>query len=143
MIAVVALTDLIARLESLQVRYWEDEGRLRVSAPEGALTPDLVEALRAHKDDLLVRVTVGVTDPTGPHPLSLAQERLWFLETMGGTGAAYNVAGAVRIAGPLNADALAEAFRHVQQRQPMFGASVQQARRGAGRDAKGRAGCLG
>ena len=72
MIAVVALTDLIARLESLQVRYWEDEGRLRVSAPEGALTPDLVEALRAHKDDLLVRVTVGVTDPTGPHPLSLA-----------------------------------------------------------------------
>ncbi len=91
-----------------------------MSAPEGALTPELMEALRTHKDDLLARVQVVVTDPMGPHPLSLAQERLWFLETMGGTGAAYNVAGAVRITGALDAAALTEAFRLVQQRQPML-----------------------
>ena len=116
----MTLAALIDRLESLQVRYWEDEGRLRVSAPEGVLTPDLVEALRAHKEELLARLQVAITDPTGPHPLSLAQERLWFLETMGGTGAAYNVAGAVRIQGALDPVALTQAFTLVQQRQPML-----------------------
>lgn len=90
-----------------------------MSAPEGVLTPELVDALRVHKEALLARLQIS-TDPVGPQPLSLGQERLWFLETMGGTGAAYNVAGAVRIAGALNADALAAAFTLVQQRQPML-----------------------
>jgi amino acid adenylation domain-containing protein/FkbM family methyltransferase/non-ribosomal peptide synthase protein (TIGR01720 family) len=110
---------LIEHLESFQVRYWEDEGRLRVSAPEGVLTPALIEALRTHKDALLADLA-KVSDPVGPHPLSLAQERLWFLETMGGVGAAYNVAGAVRITGDLDGEALGAAFRLVQQRQPML-----------------------
>ncbi len=43
----------------------------------------------------------------GPAPLSFAQQRLWFLDQMAPGGAAYNVPSAVRLAGRLDAAALA------------------------------------
>ncbi len=41
-----------------------------------------------------------------PLPLSFAQERLWFLDRLGGGGAAYHIPAAVRLRGPLDAIAL-------------------------------------
>ncbi|MEW9547326.1 amino acid adenylation domain-containing protein [Nonomuraea sp. NPDC050783] len=46
-------------------------------------------------------------------PLSSAQRRLWFLHTLDGPSAAYNVPLAVRLRGPLSADALREAIADV------------------------------
>ena len=43
-------------------------------------------------------------------PLSSAQSRLWFLERMGGGGIAYHIAGALRVHGPLRAEALRAAL---------------------------------
>jgi len=111
---------LLERVAELEIRWTEDAGRLRVNAPDGALTPDLVAALRDHKAALLAQRRTPPPEVAGPHPLSLAQERLWFLETMGGVGAAYTVAGAVRITGPLDVDALDHAFQLVQARHPML-----------------------
>ncbi|MEV4286822.1 amino acid adenylation domain-containing protein [Nonomuraea bangladeshensis] len=49
-------------------------------------------------------------------PLSSAQRRLWFLHTLDGPSAAYNVPLAVRLRGPLSADALREAVGDVVAR---------------------------
>jgi amino acid adenylation domain-containing protein/FkbM family methyltransferase/non-ribosomal peptide synthase protein (TIGR01720 family) len=142
------IEQLVDQLHTLQVRLWEEDGKLRVSAPEGVLTPALVDQLKAQKAALLDHVRRAmpspavrqvVADPSvRPQPLSFAQERLWFLETMGGVGAAYNVAAAVRIAGPLRAEALAQAFADVQHRHAVLraqfvdvdGVPAQQARPG-------------
>jgi amino acid adenylation domain-containing protein len=51
-----------------------------------------------------------------PVPLSFAQQRLWFLDQMEPASAAYNVPGALRLSGPLRADALAAAVGEVVRR---------------------------
>jgi amino acid adenylation domain-containing protein len=51
-----------------------------------------------------------------PLPASFAQERLWFLDQLGGGDAAYNVPLALRLAGRLEAAALAAALREVVRR---------------------------
>jgi amino acid adenylation domain-containing protein len=49
-------------------------------------------------------------DRSGRLPLSFSQERMWFLHQLEPEGAAYNVAGAVEIDGPLDGAVLARAF---------------------------------
>ena len=49
-------------------------------------------------------------------PLSFAQQRLWFLEQLEPGLLAYNLAGAVRLSGPLNVDSLQQAMQVVVDR---------------------------
>jgi nonribosomal peptide synthetase DhbF len=49
-------------------------------------------------------------------PLSFAQRRLWFLNTMEGPSATYNMAGALRLRGPLDIRAMADAINDVIER---------------------------
>ena len=127
------LSELIAVLREKRVQLWEDNGDLRLSAPRDTLTPELTGALRARKAEIIeflrsaregsVTHTVALDATPGaslPRLLSFAQERLWFLEKLGGAGAAYNVAAAVRIRGALRADALAHAFAEVQRRHDVL-----------------------
>src|SRR5438876_2443076 len=49
-------------------------------------------------------------------PLSFAQQRLWFLDRFEGGSAAYHMAGAVRLCGELNRDALERAINEIVAR---------------------------
>jgi amino acid adenylation domain-containing protein len=53
---------------------------------------------------------------TGPLPLSFAQQRLWFLEQLGGGGAAYHVPTRMRLGGELDPAALVRALDHIVAR---------------------------
>jgi amino acid adenylation domain-containing protein len=52
----------------------------------------------------------------GPIPLSLAQRRLWFLDQLDEGNAAYHIAGALRLTGDLQVDALERALHAVVAR---------------------------
>ncbi len=52
----------------------------------------------------------------GPLPLSFAQQRLWFLHGLDPGSPAYNIAGGLRLSGPLAAGALAAALAEVARR---------------------------
>lgn len=56
--------------------------------------------------NLAVDVVVPEVDRTVPLPLSYSQERMWFLHQLLPEGAGYNMAGALRIRGPLDITAL-------------------------------------
>jgi amino acid adenylation domain-containing protein len=68
----------------------------------------------------------GISDSPGPHEvadtpdgddrLSFAQERLWFLEQLGGSTAAYNMPIGARLRGALDVDALRRALGEVVSR---------------------------
>ncbi|WP_414501635.1 amino acid adenylation domain-containing protein [Zymobacter sp. IVIA_5232.4 C2] len=63
----------------------------------------------ADPDDVLPAITAQHAD--GPIPLSLAQQRLWFLSRMDdAASASYVIAGGLRLRGPLNAAALTRAL---------------------------------
>ena len=53
---------------------------------------------------------------SGPQPLSLAQQRLWFLTQIEGGSAAYHIHGAVRLGGELDQQALGRALHRIVQR---------------------------
>jgi amino acid adenylation domain-containing protein len=63
-------------------------------------------------------VPAFVPDAQGVLPLSAAQLGLWFLWRAQPESAAYNIPVALRLRGPLAADALREAFAHAAARHP-------------------------
>ena len=55
-------------------------------------------------------------DRSGRLPLSYAQQRLWFLEQMGGLGSTYHIPGRLRLRGALDRDALVRALDRLMER---------------------------
>jgi amino acid adenylation domain-containing protein len=64
---------------------------------------------------------------SGPAPLSFAQQRLWFLDRLEPGGSAYNLAGGIRLAGDLDAEALAAALSEVVRRHEVLRTSFVEA----------------
>ncbi len=102
--------EVLARLRAANARVEVQGEDLRVSAPRGALTPDLAEALERRKTELLrlLRYREG--------PLSFAQERMWFLDRMEPGTTAYNRPFAFRLKGELDTGALEDSLREIHRR---------------------------
>jgi amino acid adenylation domain-containing protein len=81
----------------------------------GALAA-VVERLLAAGSGVSAGDAAAAARPVGHPPLSFAQERLWFLDQLGGSTEAYNMPLGVRVTGPLDADALDRAFAEVVAR---------------------------
>ncbi|CAH0301767.1 non-ribosomal peptide synthetase [Roseomonas sp. CECT 9278] len=110
---------VLAALRDRGIRLRAREGQLAVTAPDGALTPDLRALLLARKPELLafldaaVQATAGIgrCAPEGDRaPASFAQARLWFLERRGDAGAGYVVPLNTRLRGVLDVAALRAAL---------------------------------
>ena len=91
----VLVERLLQELRAQDIRIWAEGGDLRVSAPQGALTADLREALSQRKPELLAFLISGGGERTAEAvvplvsvdrerelPLSFAQERMWVLQRM-------------------------------------------------------------
>ncbi|HEV3049518.1 MAG TPA: condensation domain-containing protein, partial [Longimicrobium sp.] len=59
---------------------------------------------------------IARVERSGPLPLSFAQQRLWFLEQLGGTGAAYHIPLHLRLRGALDHGALVRALDRIVAR---------------------------
>ncbi|HEX3130822.1 MAG TPA: amino acid adenylation domain-containing protein [Thermoanaerobaculia bacterium] len=73
----------------------------------------VLDRLREKRREILPDGIAPRPRPPGGSPLSSAQQRLWFLAQLRPEDASYNVSAAVEIRGPLDAGALADAFRQV------------------------------
>ncbi len=96
---------LLARLRALDIQLRVEAGRLRVNAPENALTPELEVELRASKEALLellepASVLPQATEPlsstipraTPPLPLSYVQQGIWLHGQLDRKNTDYNLA---------------------------------------------------
>src|SRR5580698_8262099 len=63
-------------------------------------------------------------DPSLPHPLSPAQQRLWFMELLNPGVPVYNEAEAARLTGDLNMDALERAMNVLVDRREVFRSTI-------------------
>jgi hypothetical protein len=95
---------LLRELRAQDIQLRAEGGDLRVSAPPGALTSDLREALSRRKGELLAHLHAGgeerALDAIPPLvrvnrdrelPLSFAQERMWVLQQLAPTESVYIV----------------------------------------------------
>ncbi|MFY4721401.1 amino acid adenylation domain-containing protein [Streptomyces sp. LaBMicrA B280] len=88
-----------------------------------------VAALADHVDGLRTDSSRAVLQPvprTGRMPLSHAQQRLWFLDQLVEDNPFYNVPDAVRMRGPLDLDALAEALSAVVARHEVLRVTIRE-----------------
>ena len=114
--------ELFKFLTSNSVSLTIREQNIRFKAPRGFMTPDLLDAIRLNKVDLL-RIIEQAQQPSilrrrdgESLPLSFAQQRLWFIDQLEPGNAFYNMASAVRLEGLLDADALRRTLNEVVRR---------------------------
>ncbi|MFN8439524.1 MAG: amino acid adenylation domain-containing protein [Caldilineaceae bacterium] len=124
---------LLTRLRALDIHLWLEADRLRYNAPKGVLTSELLDELRANKEEIIAFLqrsnepspAAGVKIPrasrTGSLPLSFAQERLWLLDQLeGGNNAAYNMPAAFHLQGALNQAALHASLQELIRRHEIL-----------------------
>ncbi|MBI1390808.1 MAG: amino acid adenylation domain-containing protein [bacterium] len=126
--------DLLSHLQSLDVHLWMDDGKLRFNAPEGVLSGDLMDELRARKPELIAVLKYMEAPGSAPRfekapegvdiPLSSSQERFWFLHQLEGAGAAYNISSVWRLNGSLNEDALTWALAQIARRHAVLRTAI-------------------
>lgn len=56
----MSVRDLMSQLQSLDVKVWVEGDRLRVSAPEGALSPSIKDEMRRRKPEIVSFLAVAV-----------------------------------------------------------------------------------
>lgn len=120
--------DFLLRLRQLDIEVDLAGERLKVNAPKGAITGEILDELKRRKDDLVAFLAeAGAAtrstappleriDRSSPIPLSFAQQRLWFLTRLEPESPFYNIPGAIDCRGPLDRGALARALSEIEKR---------------------------
>jgi hypothetical protein len=115
----------LSRLRALDVRLSVEGDRLRYSAPPGALSDELRAELARRKPDVLAWLKrVRIDEPpivrverNGPAPLSLFQERQYYLSQLKPDSAAYNInLPPMWLQGPLDEELLERCFETLARR---------------------------
>ena len=121
---------LLEKLRERDISIWEEDGKLRYTAPRGALTEELRAEIAAYRADLLVLLSASrageirrAPRQDGRRPLSYGQEQLWFIDQLNPGSVAYNVALQTRVRGELDPSALRLALREIVRRHEPLGVS--------------------
>ncbi len=122
------VAEFLSYLNSLDIKLWLEEEKLKYQAPQGAMTPEIKQEIRTRKPEILTFLRSATTpskplesviDPvarTEELPLSFAQQRMWFLYQMDQQNSAYNEALTIRLTGRLNIDILEQTINAIIQR---------------------------
>ncbi len=127
----MTVVEFLSYLRRLDVKIWNDDGRLRVSAPDGVLTPALRAELANRKAEIiefLRKAETATRAITTPIPrvsraddllLSFTQQRIWISNQMG-MAAFSNMLAAVRVTGPLVAKAVEQSLNAIVRRHEIL-----------------------
>lgn len=122
---------MITRLRNLQVRVWDEGGKLRCSAPRGVLTPALRTELTERKAEILEFLADAQRGSTvdgriercqvdEPAPLSGAQYRLWLLDRLGLGSMAYITPAPVWLRGKIRPRLWERVFERIVHRHEIL-----------------------
>ncbi|WP_375501123.1 amino acid adenylation domain-containing protein [uncultured Nostoc sp.] len=134
------IENFLSYLDDLDIKLWIDEVNgsaaqdvsLRCNAPKGTLTPDIRAELAERKDEIIAFLQKASLASTfavepirpisrnGTIPLSLNQQRLWFLHQIEGESTTYNEFFAVSIKGLLQINHLEQSLQEIIQRHEVL-----------------------
>ncbi|TRV43485.1 MAG: amino acid adenylation domain-containing protein [Microcystis panniformis Mp_MB_F_20051200_S9] len=122
------VAEFLSYLNSLEIKLWLEEEKLKYQAPQGAMTPEIKQEIGTRKPEIIAflrsaippsKTVESVISPvarTEALPLSFAQQRMWFLYQMDQQNSAYNEALTIRLTGRLNIDILEQTINAIIQR---------------------------
>lgn len=105
------------------------DGKLKVNAPKGVLTDDIIHALKTHKIALLDKLsqntvldtlTLTKTGLKQDAPVSFAQKRFWMLQSISPDSSAYHIPGSFGLSGDLDIEKLLSAIESVVLRHDVL-----------------------
>ena len=109
--------DLLHRLLALKINLQNVNGGLKVNAPKGVLTKELIAEINEHKPYLLKLLGSNMKIPKATqatdYALSPTQYSLWFIHEYLGGDKAYNLTVTLKIEGNLNVEILQKAFARI------------------------------
>jgi amino acid adenylation domain-containing protein len=125
LISVLRQRDVVLRLENK---------RLVCDAPQGAMTPELIEQVERNKEEIVrfleqkrdqdrskvIRRTVQGASNGAEIPLSFSQESLWFLEQLNPGNSAYNIPLKISIAASVDGDVLQRSLDEIVRRHEVL-----------------------
>ncbi|QLE54757.1 non-ribosomal peptide synthetase [Nostoc sp. TCL26-01] len=126
------IDELFSYLDSLDVKLWVEDNRLRCHAPEAVLTSNLSEQILERKAEIIEFLTqaelsknsqllsIVPTSRIGNLPLSFAQQRLWFIDQMEPNSCFYNIPAAVRLIGSLHLSAFESSCNEIVRRHEVL-----------------------
>jgi amino acid adenylation domain-containing protein/non-ribosomal peptide synthase protein (TIGR01720 family) len=118
----MTIVEFLSQLATNNIKIWMDGEKLRYSAPQGALTPDLLAELANRKREIrsFLKNTVPslktVSRETNQHPLSFSQLRQWYLLKLEPETYGYNIPLAFRFSGSVNLIALEQSLNEIVRR---------------------------
>ena len=115
---------LIQLLHTKNIIVFIDNGKLKVDAPKGSVTPEILSLLKKNKEELITYLTVSnkqfsgipVIDRENDIILSYAQQRLWFIDQMEKGSSHYNMPGVIKIKGDFKVEVAQMAFTQIIER---------------------------
>ncbi|QEI43192.1 Linear gramicidin synthase subunit B [Dolichospermum sp. UHCC 0315A] len=126
------VVEFLSYLNSLDIKVWLEEQKLRYQAPKGVMTSEIKQAIGTRKSEILDFLKQAKT-PTNTAelaiipvsrdedlPLSFAQQRLWFLHQLSPDSTAYNLLEALRLEGALNLVALEQSLTELIRRHEIL-----------------------
>lgn len=90
-------------------------GQLKVNAPKGALTADLLEKIKENKEYLVKLISsntsISKAEIQESYPVTPAQQRLWIMSNFDGGNQAYNITNELQLTGDFNVEVFSKAFQ--------------------------------
>lgn len=122
------VVSLLNQLAKQDIRLWLEQGQLRYNAPEGAMTADIIQQLKAAKADIIQflqqaenqQTVIPEVDRQQALPVSSAQQRFWLLQQLDPSSSAFHIHTALEIKGALDAALLEQACLAVIQNQAIL-----------------------
>src|SRR5580698_9655524 len=129
--------EVLMKLFNSGARVWIEHDRVRIKGPRGVVTDEIRRELKAHEGEIrdwlketvkahAVHSVLERAERPERLPLSYAQQRLWFLDQLGGTSTEYNMPGALRLRGKLDEEALEKAINRIVERHESLRTSFSQ-----------------
>jgi hypothetical protein len=119
---VTSLETFLAELRAHGVKLWVEADKLKLRAPAGVLSPELTDAIKQRKAEILALLRPEAVYSIPPvalqdsYEVSAAQRRLWVLAQFPDGSAAYNIPLHQMLEGPLDRSALETAFARLLER---------------------------
>lgn len=115
----------LQKLQTLGVNLKVIDKTLKINAPKGVLTKELVEEIKANKEYLLKllspdEVKIPVAEIQESYPVTSSQKRFWILDRLGSGNGAYNITTELEFHGKLNEEIFTKTYIELSKRHESF-----------------------